>query len=116
VAGPGQPGETLVVGGHSVLGGSGADISLGDDRAAASHAEISIDDNDATITPLDGKVEVDGEEAAGSTVLGDGQTLALGRGLYVVRIVRRDVTLSQRRGSPRAGRAGTVPRTGGRRR
>jgi hypothetical protein len=116
VAGPGQPGEALVVGGSSVLGGPGADLSLGDDRAAPSHAEISIVDNDATITPLDGKVEVDGEEATGPTVLGDGQTLGLGRGLYVVRIVRRDIALAERRSPTRAGRAGTVPRAGGRRR
>jgi hypothetical protein len=116
VAGPGQQGETIVVGGNAVLGGSGADISLGDDRMAASHAEVSIEANDATISPLEGKVEVDGQEVAGPTPLGDGQTVALGRGLYVVRMVRRDVALAERNGPGRAGRAGTVPRTGGRRR
>jgi hypothetical protein len=116
VAGPNQPGETIVVGGNTVLGGPGADLPLGDDRAAANHAEISIEGNDVTITPLDGKVEVDGEEATGPTALGDGQTLALGRSLYVVRIVRRDVALVERKGPTRAGRAGTVPRAGGRRR
>jgi hypothetical protein len=107
VAGPGQPGEALVVGGPSVLG-AGADISL--DDAAPNHAEISLDDNEAVISPLDGKVEVEGQEAAGPTPLADGQTLGLGRSLYVVRIVRRDIAL-ERKGPTRAGRAGTVPRT-----
>jgi hypothetical protein len=116
VAGPGQPGETLVIGGNSVLGGPGADVPLGDDRAAASHAEISLEDNDASISPLEGKVEVDGAEAAGPTPLHDGQTLALGRSLFVVRIVRRDITLAERKGPSRAGRAGAVPRAGGKRR
>jgi hypothetical protein len=37
--------------------------------------KISIAGERRTITPLDGKVEVDGEEATGPTVLGDGQTL-----------------------------------------
>jgi hypothetical protein len=116
VAGPGQPGESIVVGGTSTLGGPGADIPLGDDRAADNHAEISIEDNDVTIVPLDGKVEVDGEEATGPTPVGDGQTLALGRSLYVVRMVRRDVAVAERKGPGRAGRAGTVPRAGNRRR
>jgi hypothetical protein len=116
VAGPGQPGQALVIGGSSVIGGPGADVPLGDDRAAEQHAEITIEGNDALITPLDGKVEIDGVEAAAATPLLDGQTLALGRSLFVVRIVRRDLALSERKTTSRAGRAGTVPRTGGRRR
>ena len=117
VAGPGQPGEAVVIGGTSVLGGAGADVSLGaDDRIDANHAEITIEGNDAAITPLDGKVEVDGDEATGTTPLADGQTLALGRSLFVVRLVRRDIALAERRGPSRAGRTGAAPRTSGKRR
>jgi hypothetical protein len=112
VAGPGQPGEALVVAGTSVLGRSG-DISLPDDRAADRHAQITVDGNDVTIAPLDGKVEIDGQEATDVTPLCDGQTVALGRGLYVVRLVRRNVVLPERsRGPARAGRPGAVPRPG----
>jgi hypothetical protein len=46
------------------------------------------------LTPLSGPVELEGEEAQPGSLLFDGQTLALGGCLYVVRIVRRDVTLS----------------------
>jgi hypothetical protein len=117
VAGPGQPGETFVISGSSVLGGRGGDVALSDDRMADNHAQLTIDGNDATITPLDGKVEIDGEEAGEAAPLYDGHTLSLGRSLYVVRIVRRDVVLAERsRGPARAGRAGSVPRSGARRR
>jgi hypothetical protein len=114
VAGPGQPGEALVVAGTSVLGRSG-DVPLPD--AADSHAQIAIEGNDATIAPLDGKVEIDGAEATDVTPLSDGQTIAIGRGLYVVRMVRRDVALADRsRGPARTGRAGAAPRPVSRRR
>jgi hypothetical protein len=116
VSGPGQPGEALAVGESSVLGGAGAEVSLSDDRVADQHAQISLDGNDTIITPLDGRVEVDGVEAEGPTPLYDGHTLAMGRGLYVVRIVRRDIALAERRDPGRAGRAGPVPKVAGRRR
>jgi hypothetical protein len=117
VAGPGQPGEALIIGGTSVIGGHGADVALAaDDRIADQHAQISVEENDASITPLDGKVEIDGDEATGATPLHDGQTLAIGRSLYVVRIVRREVALAERKAPSRAGRPGTVPRAAGKRR
>jgi hypothetical protein len=107
-AGAGPPGEALIIHTHgtSTLGSSG-DVALpGEDRVADSHAQIAIEDNDAILTPLDGRVDVDGAEVTGPTPLQDGQTLGLGRGVYVVRIVRRDVALAERTSPGRAGRAG----------
>jgi hypothetical protein len=110
VAGPGAVGEALIIPGSSVLGGQSADVNLGDDRAADRHAEITLEGNDALIGPVDGKVEVDGDELEEAGPIADGQTVAMGRSLYVVRIVRRDVVLVERKSPVRAGRPGTVPR------
>jgi hypothetical protein len=99
VAGPGAHGEALVLRGTAVLGGRDAQtvLSAADDHLARAHAEITVEGNDATITPRDGAVELDGAGLPGPAPLYDGQTLGLGRSLYVVRMVRRAVALPQDR-------------------
>jgi hypothetical protein len=117
VAGPGTPGETIVIGGSSVIGGAGAEVVLStEDRIPDSAAQISIEGNDAALTPLEGKVQIDDEEVGPETPLYDGQTLSIGRGLYVVRLVRKDVALAESRSAPRAGRPGSGRRAVSRRR
>jgi hypothetical protein len=103
VSGPGTHGESLVLRGTAVLGGRGSEtvLSAADDQLAKSHAQVTIDGNDAFIAPRDGAVHIDGTDVTAPTPLHDGQTVALGRSLYVVRMVRRGIVLPQERGRRR---------------
>lgn len=103
VAGPDPAGETLVLRESAVLGGAQADVPLSasDGRLVARHAELVIEENDATIAPREGKVSLDGVEIRGATALADGQVLGVGQGLYVVRLVRRGAVLEDGGGGMR---------------
>jgi hypothetical protein len=93
VAGPGQHGQSVVLSGSTVIGGAGAETVLvtDDPRLLPRHAQILIVGNDATIVPLDGAIQIDGEPLRAAAPLHDGHTVGVGDGLYVARLVRRHV-------------------------
>jgi hypothetical protein len=96
VAGPGSAGQSITIRGTTTVGGPGSPTVVAEDdpQLLPNLAEILVEGNDATLTPLSGPVEIDGEAAQQGTPLHDAQTIALGGCLYVVRMVRRGVTLA----------------------
>jgi hypothetical protein len=84
--GPGQRGETLRLEGTRVVLGqapaSGVRI-LGDPAVAPEHAEISLEDGEFSIVPRGGGVKVEGQEIRTRQTLVDGETIELGKGIYV---------------------------------
>jgi hypothetical protein len=56
---------------------------LGDPAVAAEHAELSVEGGEFAVTPREGPVKVEGARLERRHVLADGETLAIGGGLFV---------------------------------
>jgi len=84
--GPGNRGETLLIGGETVMIGQGPTCAvrlMGDPSVAAEHAELSVDAGVFTVIPRQGAVSVEGKKVDRRHVLSDGETLGIGAGLFV---------------------------------
>ena len=85
-AGSGRRGETLrIVGDQTVVGSaSSCQIQIaGDADVVAEHAEIRTEGGEFLVVPRGGGVSVEGVAVKGSQILSDGDTLQIGRGLFV---------------------------------
>lgn len=85
-AGSGRRGETLrIVAPRTVVGSaSSCQIQLaGDADVVAEHAELRIEGGEFLVVPRGGGVSVEGVAVKGSQILSDGDTLQIGRGLFV---------------------------------
>jgi hypothetical protein len=85
-AGSGRRGETLRIGeGRTVLGAaSECQIQIGGDPGVVpQHAEVRAEAGEFVLVPLGGTISVEGTAVHGRHVLSDGETLQLGRGMFV---------------------------------
>ena len=85
-AGSGRRGETLrIVADRTVVGSaSSSQIQLaGDADVVAEHAEIRIEGGEFLVVPRGGGVSVEGVAVKDRQILSDGDTLQIGRGLFV---------------------------------
>jgi hypothetical protein len=89
--GPGPRGETLRLGPTRTSMGRGPECAIRipeDPEVAANHAEFSINHGEFFVAPLEGDVDVEGTQVEGRRVLIDGETLAIGGGLFVFKSAR----------------------------
>jgi hypothetical protein len=84
--GPGTRGETLRLGEGATLIGQSPDCALrilGDPGVAAEHAEFSLARGEFTVVAREGAVSVEGTRITERHILADGETVAIGGGLFV---------------------------------
>ncbi|MES1207869.1 MAG: FHA domain-containing protein [Pseudomonadota bacterium] len=84
--GPGTRGETLRIGDKGAVMGRAPDCLIrvtGDPTVAAEHAEFSIDQGQFAVAPKEGVVSVEGKKVEWRHMLTDGETIAIGEGLFV---------------------------------
>ena len=89
--GPGRRGETMRLGeARSALGrGSACDVRLdGDAAVCEEHAEVVTAGGEFVIAPLAGPVSVEGKPVTSRHTLSDGETIALGAGIFVFKSAR----------------------------
>ena len=89
--GPGRRGETLRLGAARTVMGRGPECQIRiaeDPEVAANHAEFTIARGDFIVAPLEGPVDAEGARIEGPRVLTDGETLAIGGGLFVFKSAR----------------------------
>ena len=103
--GPGQRGETLKLGGTRIVLGHAAACGVritGDPALAPEHAEISLEDGEFSIVPLGGSIKVEGQDVQARQTLVDGETIELGKGIYVFKSASvRNLTGAYRTGRQR---------------
>ena len=84
--GLGQRGETLKLTGTRIVVGHASACGvrvMGDPALAPEHAEIALEDGEFSIGPLGGRVKVEGQDVQARHTLVDGETIELGKGIYV---------------------------------
>ncbi|MEP6651881.1 MAG: FHA domain-containing protein [Myxococcales bacterium] len=84
--GPGPRGETLRLANGQTLIGQAADCQLrilGDPGVAAKHCRFSVEDGQFMVAPIEGSISIEGVRAERGQALSDGETIALGGGLFV---------------------------------
>jgi hypothetical protein len=88
--GPGTRGETLRIPGGEAMIGRAPECAIrisGDPTVAAQHAEFSIEQGQFGISPKEGPLSVEGKKVEWRHMLTDGETIALGEGLFVFKSV-----------------------------
>lgn len=99
--GPGARGETLRLGSDRTLVGRSAECAIrlmDDPTVAASHAEFFIDRGEFVVAPLEGAIAVEGNQVVQRRSLTDGETVAIGGGLFVVKSARAGNLVSGKTG------------------
>lgn len=103
-AGSGRRGETLrLPDGRTLLGTAAhCQVQLGaDPGVVAEHADVRAEAGEFTLVPLGGAVSVEAKAVDGRHVLSDGETIQIGKGMFVFKMASAGNLLPVSSGRPR---------------